>query len=293
MKTKILKTLAVLLCFGVFKTITAQTQEISGGFQNPESVIAIGNKIFVSNMGAKLDPTAKDGDGFISLVSRRSGKVIQEKFITGLNSPKGMKVGWGKLIVTDVDKVLVYNIHTKKKIQEVDLSKEGVTYANDLAVGAGVLLVSSTDNNCIYRVRPGGKVSELLTKVDLPGANGLRRGGGKLFVANYGKDGHPDGSFGTVNRVTKKFTLLQAGGNYDGITKIGKRLVVSDWVNPDENKGRVVVYNLRTKKSHTLDMGRPINGPADLYADRIMRTVYIPAMRENKVLAVSFKSVKQ
>ncbi len=291
MKTKFAIALTVLLGTGVL-TSKAQMQEITG-FQNPESVVGSGNKLFVSNLGEKLDPTAKDGDGFISLVSRRSGRVLEKKYITGLNSPKGMAVGWGKLAVADADRLVVFNIRTRKKIWEADLSKAGITYANDLAIGTACMLVSSTDKNAIYKVHPNGKITEMGTKVDLAGANGLRRGSAGLFVANYGRGHNPDGSFGKINRTTKKFKVLQAGGNYDGIVKIGHRLIVTDWVNPDENKGRIVVYDLRKKTSTTLNVGRTIDGPADLYADKIMRTVFIPAMRENKVLTLTFKEVKQ
>ena len=70
---KIFKTMCVLL-FASAITASAQIKEISG-FQNPESVVAYKDKMFVSNMGALLEPTAKDGDGYISMLSRKDGKL--------------------------------------------------------------------------------------------------------------------------------------------------------------------------------------------------------------------------
>lgn len=289
MKNNMLKALVVLLCATVF-TAKAQLKEVNG-FENPESVMAYGNKLYVTNLGAALDPTAKDGDGYISVINRKNGKMIKQKFITGLNSPKGIQVGWGRIAVTDVDKVIVFNIHNGKKIREYDLASAGITYANDMAIGTAALLVSSTDQNAVYRLKHSNKTNQMLIKVDLPGANGIKRCGNKLYVANYGRNDNANGSFGVVNRTTKKFTLLQAGGAYDGVTKIGKHLVLSDWVSATENKGRLVVYDLHKKKSWGVNIGRTIDGPADIYADKTTRLVWVPAMRENKLLAVSFNSI--
>jgi hypothetical protein len=288
---KISKTIMLLLC-SVVLTANAQTKEVSG-FQNPESVIAYHDKLFVSNMGAVLDPTAKDGDGFISMLSRKDGKMIQEKCYTGLNSPKGMQVRCGKLIVADVDRVVVLNIKSGKKIREVDLSKQGITYANDLVKVCGGVLVTSTLNNEIYKICMSGKVKKLDVKVDLPGANGLVKGCSKLYVANYGRNNSADGSYGKINRCTKKFVAFHTGGAFDGIAKIGHRLVLTDWVSTTESAGKIVVYNLCKKTSSDVNIGRLINGPADIYADCKTKIVWVPAMRENKILAVPYELIKK
>src|ERR1043165_618222 len=289
MKIKIVVT--GLLCAVAF-IANAQIKEVSG-FQNPESVIAYKDKLFVSNLGAVLDPVAKDGDGYISILSRTDGKMIEKKFITGLNSPKGMGVGWGKLAVADVDRIIVFDIKTKKKVWEADLSKNGITYANDLTMACGAAFVSSTDKNAVYKINMKGKIKTFKVKAELPGANGLAHGCGKLFIANYGRGDNPDGSFGKINRCSKKFKVLQAGGEYDGIVKVGHRLLVTDWVSKTENKGRIVVYDLCHKKSTDMKIGRTIDGPADLYADCKTKTLWVPAMRENKILAIPYALIKK
>jgi hypothetical protein len=48
------------------------------GFQSPESVLIVGDRRFVSNIGRVLDPVAKDGDGYISEVSA-DGKAIMDR----------------------------------------------------------------------------------------------------------------------------------------------------------------------------------------------------------------------
>ncbi len=293
MKVRIIKTLAAaaLVCGAALST-NAQIKEISG-FQNPESVVGKGDKLYVSNMGALLDPKAKDGDGYISTVSRKDGKIIESKFITGLNSPKGLLVHCGKIIVADVDKVIAFDLKTKKKVWEADLSKVGTVYANDLARKGGGVFVTSTDNNVIYKVCKKGKsVKRFNVKAGLPGANGLAKGCGKLYVANYGREGIADGSFGKISRCNKKFKMLQTGGIYDGIVKVGHTLIVTDWVSQNENKGRLVVYNLCKKTATVPNIGRTIDGPASLFADGKTKTIWVPAMRENKLLGFSCDFLK-
>lgn len=290
MKRKIVLGLSLLLgCLA----LNAQERKTIEGFENPESVYAKGKYLFVTNLGATLDPTAKDGDGYISLLDRKTGKVIERRFITGLNSPKGMFIKCGIIHVTDVDKVVAYKIKSKKKVWDADLSGFGVTYANDIAMGSFKLFVSSTDRNAIYKVKPSGKVKLLAVKGDLPGANGLyKRCGGRLFVANYGRSAGADGGFGYIT-CGKKYKEIQKGGVYDGITKVCGRLIVSNWVDEKEAKGKLVVYRMGKKQMKDLNLGKTFNGPADIFADRCKKTLWIPAMRENSITGISFKELKQ
>ncbi|HLP52387.1 MAG TPA: hypothetical protein VK154_15975 [Chitinophagales bacterium] len=290
---KMIKTAVVLLLFTVVFTTNAQVKEI-GGFQNPESVAATGKYLLVSNMGAQLDPTAKDGDGFISILTRKGDSVIQEKFITGLHSPKGLMAGHGYLAVADIDKVLLYKIKTGKKVWEASLTKEGVNYANDMVMVCGGVLVSSTDNNTIYKVNYKGKVKQLPIKGQTPGANGLAKGCGKIYIASYGRgSSNTDGSISKMGRCSKKVKVLQAGGMYDGIVKKGHCLLVTDWVSQSDNTGKLVAYNLCKKKSVDINLGRSINGPADIYKDCKTKTVWVPAMRENKIIGVPYATIKK
>ena len=291
MKSRIILGLCCLL--GSMAT-NAQTRITVEGFENPESVYAKGKYLFVTNLGPNLDPTAKDGDGYISVVDRKTGNVVQRKFIIGLNSPKGMIVKHGKIHFTDVDKVVAYSIKTKKKVWEADLSGFGVTYANDIAMGCGKLFVSSTDRNSIYKVCRSGKVKMLNVQEDMPGANGLYKGCGKLFVANYGRNDAADGGFGYIKGCKKKkYKEIQKGGVYDGITKVCGRLVLSNWVDTKENKGKIVAYRMHKKQMKDIELGKTFNGPADIYADRCKKKLWIPAMREGSITAISFKELKQ
>jgi hypothetical protein len=286
--------ITALLCFASFVAKAQKVKEFSG-FQNPESVIAHKDHLFVTNTGTKLDPTAKDGDGYITMMSRSDGKVLEEKFIEGLNSPKGMYIKCGVLYIADVDKVVGYEIKTKKKVFEADFSKLNVTYTNDLAKAPGGFYVSGTLKDAIYKVKKkSGKIKQVPVKGDLQGANGLFRWPwGRLYVANFGRANQPDGGFGRIKRCHKKYKEFHKGGIYDGIVKYRGRLLLTDWVSASENKGRLVSYKKCKNKFTEINLGRTINGPSDIYKDRKNRVLWIPAMAENKILFIPFSELKK
>jgi hypothetical protein len=271
----------------------AQTKEVKG-FNTPESVAAKCKDIYVSNMGSKIDPTAKDGDGYISKLSRKDGSMEQEKFITGLNSPKGIKVIHGKLYVADVDRVVVYKIKTGAKLWEQNFSSLGVNYLNDVSIrGCGSVFVSATDKDAIYKVCKK-KIKQLPVKGTIEGANGLFRSGFKLYIANYGHAKQPNGSFGAINLVTRKYHPYQTGGMYDGIQKYRGRILVSDWINSSgQRQGKLYAYDKCKKKLSEIAPGVYISGPSDIYLDRKMKVLWIPCMLDNKIVAVPFSALKK
>lgn len=295
MKKIMMNTVALVLSaisINTFAQAPSNTK-VFGPFQSPESVGAYKDFLYVSNMGANNDPSAKDGDGYISKVNRNSGTIAEEKFITGLNSPKGMLVGHGYILVADVDKVVVFRIKDKKKVWETDLSKQGITYANDIAIrGWGSAFVSSTDNNAIYIAKANGKVKKLNVKGNLEGANGIFQKCGKLYIANYGRGTSPNGSYGKIGLCNKKYKVFNSGGVYDGIAPLGGKLLVSDWRNTTEGKGRLIVYRKCKKEEVAISLERDINGPSDLYVDRKYKAIWIPGMNEGKIIQVSLKDVK-
>ena len=295
-KNKFMKGVMIsgLLLVNVFCQAQSNTKEISQGLNSPESAAARCKYLYISNMGSKVDPTAKDGDGYISRVSRKDGKVIDEKFITGLNSPKGLKVIGGKLVVADVDRVVAYRLKTGKKIWEADLTKAGIGYANDISIrNCGSIYVSATDKNAVYKVCRSGKVKQLKVKGDIEGANGLYHSALRLYISNYGHRSEPSGSFGVINLCSKKYKPLGNGGVYDGMQKVCGRIVVSDWVDRGEikGKGRLLVYNPCKKTSTEIKVGTPLSGPSDIYADKKMKILWIPCMLDNKLVGVPFKAL--
>lgn len=288
MKKMILTLLSIVT---VSTAITAQEKNKSSvyeGFQHPESVIAHKKHLFVSNTGEKLEPLAKDGDGYITLLSRKDNKVIEQKFISDLNSPKGMFVKRGVLYVADVDKVVGYNIKTKKKVFEKNLANNGALYLNDVTRAPFGIYVSATLNDGFYKINNRGKVKEIKLKNNhLVGVNGIsRKPLGKVFVANFGED-TKQGNVGKFGTVIKKYKTLKNGGINDGIVTKGK-IYYTDWVNRTENDGDIISMRRNGKKVRVNHINTNLSGPSDIYVDRKQRVLWVPAMNENKIVAVPF-----
>lgn len=74
--------------------------QVDKGLKNPESAYydVESGFIFVSNVAG--DPTQSDGKGWISKLSKE-GKMLSEKWVSGLNAPKGLRSREGYLWATD------------------------------------------------------------------------------------------------------------------------------------------------------------------------------------------------
>src|SRR5689334_20022851 len=134
-----------------------------GGFVNPESVgcDAKNKVLYVGNFGSpKLDPTLKDGAGYISKVAP-DGKVLEQKFLPGpggeaLNKPKGIWIRGDRLWVTDIDVVWVFDLKTRKGRK---VALPGVTFANDPAVSGNTLYITDNRSDQLVKVEPADFLS--------------------------------------------------------------------------------------------------------------------------------------
>lgn len=266
--------------------------KIVTGFQAPESVATDGTFFYVSNVGAKLAPSAKDADGFISKLDA-SGKVLELKWIAGddLHAPKGMAIVKGVLYVADVDKIRGYKIKTKEKVFELDFSETRTVFLNDLAVkDNNTLFVSATDVGYIYEVSLKGKGSYEMLDIysDLTGVNGLEydKKKDRLMINSFGVDGSPIGMVGVCplkGDKLKQKTIGTFNGFLDGIHQVADDMVlVSDWQD-FEKGGNLTFYDLVTEEVRPVLHGL-IGGPADFYYDAKTKNVWLPAMQDNELI---------
>lgn len=265
--------------------------EISG-FDHPESVLVDAKRVYVSNVGKESKPMDKDGDGYISLLSKK-GEVINKNFLTGLNAPKGMAfVGrgfGGTLYVVDVDELKGFD--TKNKKQVFSLIFEGVKFLNDVVKKDNdTLYVSTTDSGKIYEVNLKTKAYKQVA--ELVGANGLIYDEGKIYAVQIGSSAQNlfggGGKLVEIDPVSGKVTVLGSySGMLDGIQKVGNIIYFSDWVK-FEKAGVIRAYNVKTKTEGELALGK-IGGPADFWIDKKENKLWVPKMLEGKVLAVDLK----
>ncbi|MBI5971051.1 MAG: hypothetical protein HY884_07850 [Deltaproteobacteria bacterium] len=298
--SSILKTLLLIVPFAItscagFNGKSGSTFVIEG-LSSPESVAmtADGKRVFISNMGEKLEPSAKDGDGYITEVSP-DGSVITKKFLPNskskkLNGPKGMAIIGKNLYVADIDRVVGFDITTRAQVFEMDFSAEKTVFLNDLAVyDDKTLFLSATDIGKIFKLTLAPKPSYNLVEEGIAGPNGLYydKERDRLYVVGFGEGGKFNGALGMVvfNGEKPKYTKLSAdGGALDGVALLpGGRLIYSDWVAFDK-PGMLLVYDLNTGFFTELKLSQPVRGPADLYYDAPRNMLWLPKMMEGKVL---------
>lgn len=260
-----------------------------GGFDHPESVdldLAHG-VLYVSSIGG--GPLDKDGNGYISKVSK-DGKMLEQKWITGLNAPKGIVMNGFKMYVTDIDQLVEIDTRTGKIVQKYDAA--GAKFLNDPAVEAdGNVYASDIAKATIWQLKDA-KMSLWYDKAGLQNPNGLRViHGDKLLVAGFGTGMHDDGSMDTkgslllIDLKTKELIKLGVGqgiGALDGLERNGR----DGFYATDFNAG--ALYNINRDGSFEMVLDLKA-GSADLDQFNNGHTVVIPQMLENEIEGYSVK----
>ena len=209
--------------FGQGNSVTLQ-QKVSG-FSHPESVVLDEEKnvLYVSNMADD-----SSGDGFISRVSRE-GEILDLKWISGLEDPKGLLVKESTLYVANNTEVVQMDI--EKAEIERRIPVEGSKMLNDITMDEeGIIYISDSGKSSIYRMDASGEIEEWMNSENLEYPNGLLAVGDKIFVAAWGKE--EPGNLLRVDKGTKKIERLttEGIGNLDGIQQTGRdSFYISDW----------------------------------------------------------------
>ena len=241
------------------------------GFSHPESVILDEQKnlIYVSNIGDK-----KEGDGFISKLSV-DGEVIEMKWITGLNDPKGLLLKDGKLFVTDVTEFVEMDPEKGKVIKKIKV--EGSKSLNDIAAGdAGKIFISDLASNSIFERNESGNIKQWMHSTQLEQPNGLLAKGDSIWVAAWGKDN--PGNLLVLDRKTKNISRVTNSGigNLDGIQRIDKNsFYVSDW-----GSGKIYRIDKNGNKQEVLTSAKS-SGDILFYDEK--QELWVPMNRQNEV----------
>jgi hypothetical protein len=278
--------LLVVICVEVKAQTLTKIWETSG-LEAPESILfnSAQNVYYVSNVVGT--PTDKDGNGYISQLDDK-GKIVNQKWVTGLNAPKGLGLYKGKLYVADIDQVVVIDIASGKI--ETSLAAEGATFLNDVAVSSkGDVYISDTfGGNSIYRVQ-NGKIELWLQDPKLDFPNGLFVKGNDLIVASWGvvtdQQTFATAVKGKLIRVSiadKKITDVTKGFiNGDGLVPYKNGFLTTDWA-----AGKLFFVD---NKGVTNEIGSYNQGTADIEFVTSKNLLLIPQMTEGKILAFTVK----
>ena len=201
---------------------------VSTGLAAPESAYyhQSSNSIFVSNInGGGLD---KDGNGYLTRIAP-NGKVIGEKWATGLNAPKGIRSVGMTIWVADIEEVVGFELTVDGARLQSRVRIDGAPFLNDLATAAdGTIYVSESNLSRIYMVKDG-KASIFVEGADVGvQPNGLLVDGDRLIVGTIGPGAArgrgaagaaPGGQLMAFDRKTKArtFVTTEPVGGIDGI----------------------------------------------------------------------------
>lgn len=258
----------------------------TAGFQNPESALpdTEAGIIYVSNIAG--GPGDRDGNGYISKLGL-DGKIVTEKWVTGLDAPKGLALSGGKLFVADLDNLVEIDVASGTIVTKH--AAAGAKILNDVAVdGEGRIYTSDWPGNAIWRLS-GGTFEKWLESGELKNPNGLFVDKDKLIVATWGAmaadfSTTTPGNLLTVNLADKAIANLGDGkpvGNLDGIEPFdADSFLVTDWV-----AGKVFQIARSGEAKELLKLGQ---GSADLGYIAASRTAIIPLMVDGKVVAYKF-----
>lgn len=252
------------------------------GFETPESVAydAASEMLFVSNIAGA--PDAADGNGYISQLGI-DGTVVEQKWVEGLNAPKGMAVADGKLYVADLAELVEIDIAGGTISNRY--AAEGAMFLNDVAAAPdGRVFVSDTFGNAIFVLENGTLTKWAEDPMLLLGVNGLLVEGDRLIAVQVGDvsqgfENIKPGFAVSIDLASKEITPI---GTTDPIGTL-------DGVEPAPGGGWYVTDYMAGKLIHLTPEGQKMDlvtltvGTADLGVAGEL--VLIPLMMEGEVAA--------
>jgi len=275
--------LSLALAACSLSTVTAAEPKLlwsaTDGMDRPESAYydAEAKIVYVSNI--KGDGATKDGEGWISKLSPK-GEVLEAKWVTGLNAPKGMRLHGDTLWVSDIDELIAINRKTGKV--EKKIAADGAKFLNDVAVTKdGTVYVTDTRASRVYQC-DGEKVTLVAEGEAMENPNGCLVYDGKLHVGGFGSGGDNPvlGHLFILDPKTKEKTLVTKDtvAHIDGLESDGNGgWVISDWL-----LGKVSHISKEGKVTTLLELGQ---GTADIAYVPQQKLLILPRMLDNKVEA--------
>lgn len=264
--------------------------KITEGLKAPESAYLDPHTgfIFLSQIG-EGGGKADDGDGWISKLTV-NGKMVKDKWATGLSAPKGIRSHGDTLWVSDITRLVAIDIPSGKITKKIEI--ENAKFLNDVATGPdGTVYVSDMVAGIVYAHRDG-KTSVFAKGKGTEHPNGLLVHDGKLYLGGWGKNLQDDFSTNPLGRLlaidlkSKKRTAItkKPTGNLDGVEVDGKGgFVVTDW-----RAGKVFHINKKGKATELMVLPR---GTADHAFLTDKKWLILPEMLEGRLTAYDLSKV--
>ena len=237
----------------------------------PESALYVpkSQMLYVSNIG----DFEKNNVGFISKVGL-DGKIIKLDWVTGLTAPKGLGLYKNLLYTAEPTAVAVIDVNTAKIVKRI--SVDGAQLLNDITIDPkGIVYVSDTRTNKVHKIE--NAVASVYLE-NMKSANGVLAVDSDLYVLTDSVLQKAD--------ADKKLTTLVKGieGGADGIEMIAPHeFIVTGWAGTiyyAKDDGSVKpLSDTRNEKINAADLGY----------NSLSKTIYVPAMMKNMLVAYSVK----
>ena len=263
--------------------------EFSQGLAQPESAWydKSSKSLYISNVAG--NPAEKDGNGWI-LKANLKGEVIEEKWVTGLHAPKGLRSRGNRLYVADIDRLVLIDIKRGRVISR--LRAPGAKMLNDVAIASnGDVYVSDTLASRIYRFPKKGDPEIFAEGKVLDSPNGLYLKGRRLYIASWGLAAadwstKKPGRLLVLDIKTKEVTKVKGpSGHLDGLEPWKNGWFVSDF-----SAGKIFWVDRDGKFEVWLE---GFKGSADFGIVPRSKILILPRMQENLVSAYSLKKSKK
>jgi len=277
---------AIALVPGVMPSASAAPVEVwqTTGLKHPESALPDPTATFAYVSNVNGQPLDKDGNGFISKVSLKDGKVLELEWAKGLDAPKGLALANGHLYAADIDKLVEIDAGSGKILARYDAP--GSQFLNDVAAAPdGTVYVSDSSASAIWRLQ-NGKLEKWLEGEQLKYPNGVHVMGDKLIIAAWGAPGTSGTNPAPANLLEvsladKSVRDLGDGkpvGNLDGLEPFDATgFLVTDWV-----AGGLYRIDVSGKADLLLKLNQ---GSADIGYVPAEHLVLIPMMLDDKLVA--------
>lgn len=240
-------------------------------FTTAESVIfdKKSKVIYVSNIEGQ--PWEEDGKGSIGKLSL-DGKVINARWVTGLNAPKGLGIVNGKLYVADNVKLIEIDQKSGKILHKYEVKDcQGL---NDVATTADGSVYFTDSEKGVVHLLKDGVVSTVVN--GLGGSNGIFYETDRLLLGTWSDSCLTVYNFKTQNKTIFAKNLPQP----DGIEAIGNgSYLVSTW------SGLIHLVDKKGKVKLLLDTKKDKISAADIDFVKEKNLLLVPTFFRNTVVA--------
>jgi hypothetical protein len=274
----ILSALLLILSFSLTYTVNAQHSitklwSTDSTLAVPESVLydAQSSLLYTSLIDGNGD--SADGVGEIAKVGL-DGKIINDKWVTGLDAPKGLGKFGNTLYAADLTQVDVIDISTAKVVKRIPVPD--AVFLNDITVDKnGIVYVSDTRTGKVHKIE---KDSATVYLSNLKNPNGLLAVNNDLYIL----------ASGTLYKAGADKKLMTISNGMDESTDGVEQTPDGDFIVSCWNG--IVYYVQQNGIKQTLFDTRPQKlSSADIGYDAQKKIIYVPTFFGKSIIAYQLK----